>query len=164
MAEMIRPARHPATRPWIPVLAALLLAVAGCGDDDPAGPGGSAVEGSALAGSWAATSFSADGFDAVSNGTTVVITFTVTGSTAPAFRGATGTWAVQIDNDSVGVCDGATSCSPTGLFTVEGTTLLFDPGTEDEQVWTWSVVGNTLSLSTVFADTTVLEVQATRVS
>ena len=139
-------------------VALLLCALTGCGNDvNPASSG--ANEGSELAGSWQATSFLADGNDVIGMGMSVAFTFTVSGSST--LRGVAGTFAVTITNDIMDICDGASSCTPTGTFEVANGLIVFDPGTQDELVWEYSVTGQTLFMSAT-TEGTILQITATR--
>ena len=172
MIRTRRPARRNAVRPCIPVLTALLLAVTGCGDENPVGPdagndggdgGNGSSAGSELAGAWTVTRFAADGFDAIGAGMSAAISFDVAGSAAPMFRGAAGTYSVDLQNDQLGLCDGETDCTHSGTFDVQDGSLRFDPDTQDELVWTYWVDGTAMGMSTV-TDGITLQVEAQRAS
>jgi hypothetical protein len=158
--DRVRPAARPAALLRAGVLLAFLLgAASGCGNDDnPASPGDGS-DGSELAGTWQASSFVVDGTDGIQQGMSVAITFTVTGSST--LRGAVGTFSVTITNDVLDLCDGASSCTPSGMFEVDAGSVVFDPGTEGELAWQYSVDGSTLSLTTTI-EGSLVEVTATQ--
>jgi len=153
---------------WIPVLAAALLVVSGCGDDNPAAPdaggngnGNGSSQGSELGGIWTVSRFAADGFDAIGAGMVATITFDVTGSSAPRFRGAAGTFTVEFQNDQLGFCDGEADCTGSGSFDVQDGLLRFNPDTQDEMTWTYWVDGTAMGMSGV-TDGITLQVEAQR--
>ncbi|NNE42877.1 MAG: hypothetical protein HKN12_01595 [Gemmatimonadetes bacterium] len=138
---------------------ALILSVfsaIGCGDapapTGPSGSNGTASEGSELTGSWSVTRFAADSVDAITAGSSMVLTFTEGGSSpAGSFaRGVQGTFTLTVANDYLELCEEAgPDCAVTGTYRVTDGTLFFNPDTEDELAWTYSVAGGILTLNGV---------------
>lgn len=114
------------------ILSVLLLSA--CGDDsnDSMSPG----SGASLEGTWNATSFSIDGNDQVVSGFTFTVTFTAT------------TYSISIsgDNNNV-ICDMTTSCTDGGAISSTGSTVTFDPGTQDEVTFSYTATATTLTLT-----------------
>jgi hypothetical protein len=137
------------------LLLALLVGVLGCGGDDNPADSGAGSDGSELAGSWTATSFTADGNDGIDLGMLVTMTFAVSSSSS-ALRAVSGTWTVDIANDVMDLCDSGPDCISSGAFEVVDGSLVFDPGTQDELTWAYSVTGTTLSMSASIDGTAVV--------
>jgi len=117
------------------VAGCILLAIpavvsSGCGSDGGGGPG------NAIVASWEVTSFVAQGTDAIANG----MTFTMV-------LGAGGTYTFTVTNDQVGICDPNPDCTDTGQYAYTASTVTFDPGDPDEVVLSYSIQGNTMTIS-----------------
>jgi hypothetical protein len=110
------------------VLAALIPAVVTCGDsfEPPEG----------LVGTWNATAIVVDGVDYALEGMTLSFTFD-----------ADAEYSFTVTNDGFGFCDPDPNCSDFGDFTTTATQLTFDPGTIDEETFSYTVAGNTLTVS-----------------
>ena len=115
---------------WIGLLA--LLALAACSDDD----GGTGPAASALHGTWNSTSLVANGMDAANLGMAMSFTFN-----------SNDTYSFSVTQDELDLCGGATDCSDSGTYSATGTTLTFDPGSSDATTLSWSVSGDTLSVT-----------------
>lgn len=120
--------------------AALVLALValpllpGCGDDG--GPANGDT--SALVGTWSATSFTIAGLGDILDGTGVSITLVFTQDT----------YSLQVSGDDLGtLCGSETSCTESGSYTRSGNRLTFDPGTQDEIDFAFSLSGDTLTLN-----------------
>jgi hypothetical protein len=110
--------------------AALVSAAAGCEDDDddtdptPVSP---------LVGTWDATSLTTPTGNALDNGmslTTVI--------------GSTGTIALNVTGDQLGLCDPGPDCTVTGTWTNVGNTLTITSGT-DVITLTWTMAGEEMT-------------------
>lgn len=127
----------------------------GCGDDNPAGPGGNGNGGGGnggggggggfgsqqLDGRWAITEFSFNGTDVIAIGSVMELEFDETG------RATTGTFSISIANDYLDWCDGEEDCTPTGPYEESsGGIVVFYPQTDDEIVWNYAISGNTLTM------------------
>lgn len=115
---------------------ALLSACGGDGgnnDNNPVGGG----SGSGLAGTWTAQSFSVDGTDLTPQGVGIVLTFTES------------TYTLDVSGDTNGIfCTPPdTSCSNGGAISTTATTVTIDPGTAQELTLSYTVNGNTLTLT-----------------
>jgi hypothetical protein len=116
----------------IVALASLPL-LAACGDDEPTGGNGNA-----LLGSWTVTSFMIEGIGDVIAGSDLQLIFTFTAST----------YTIVVANDDSGFfCDTGTTCTLPGDYTTTGNTITFDPGTSDEEDFTYFVTGDTLRMT-----------------
>jgi hypothetical protein len=112
--------------------AALASTVSGCGSDGNGGSGPNA----ALYASWNATSFEALGTDFIADGMSLILTLD------PA-----GTYTLDITNDLIDACDPGPDCINGGAFSATATQVTIDPGTQDETVFNYSIVGTTLTLT-----------------
>jgi hypothetical protein len=115
-------------------LLAVLLA-AGCSSD-----GGTDVDINAdFIGNWITTSFVLEGVELMTPPSSfyVSVGFFSDGSYQLIAGG---------DDDGV-ICVGSTSCVESGDFSYTGTVIRLDPGTADEFSFTYSVTGNTLTIS-----------------
>ena len=119
------------------VLCAVLAATMACGDD-PTG------NGNALVGTWNVTSLTFPGEPGlgdpvVDDGLVFRITFN-----------ANGTYAMAVSNDDPSdpwICEGTTSCTEGGDYSVSGSSITFDEGTSDEATGTFSISGDTLTMT-----------------
>ena len=123
----------------------LSLAVAwsagGCGsDEDNTGPGGN----SAVVGTWNATSFIAQGNDLIAQGMSLSFTFA-----------ASGDYNFTVINDQGNLCNGVANCSDGGSYTASGTQITLDPGTVDEAILTYTIVGSTMTVTATIEGTPV---------
>ncbi len=117
------------------------LAVFGCGSDDNGGTnpgGGGGGGGAAVTGTWNATSFTALGTDFIAGGMGITFTFDGAGSY---------TFVVTGDTGNV-FCDMATTCTDGGSYTADASTITLDPGTTDEAVLAYTIVGSTMTVTT----------------
>ncbi len=115
------------------VALAIVAVTPGC-DDDNGELTGPAAE---LVGSWTATSFVVGGIDLVAGGLSV--TFNLADD---------GTYSSTVSGDAVGVfCDQAANCTESGNFEATSSSITFDPGTEDEITLSYSIDGDTLTVS-----------------
>lgn len=113
------------------VSATVAPAISGCGSDE-----GGTGPSSPLHASWNATSFVGQNTDLIANGMTVVMTL------APA-----GTYTFEFTNDLIGACTPGPDCTETGAYSYTSTLLTIDPGTPDETVFSYSIMGTTLTLT-----------------
>lgn len=102
----------------------------GCGSDGGNGPGAS------LAGAWDVTSFMALGTDVIADGMTFVMTLS-----------AGGTYTFDVTNDLIGICDPDPDCSDSGPYSQTASTITFDPGDPDEVTLSFTLQGNTATLT-----------------
>jgi hypothetical protein len=111
------------------------VALSACSDDDnPAGPGGNQ---DAYVGTWTATSFVVSGMDLVDLGMGLEATLT------------TSSYSLTVTDDVVGICEGSGSadCTETGTLSGSGSQVTFDPGTTDEAVFDYTIVGSNMTLT-----------------
>jgi hypothetical protein len=111
-------------------VAVLLPLAAACSDDDPTSPAADA-----LIGRWQITSFQVAGFELMEEGMSMEITFA-----------AAGTYTAISSDDGSGDC-GAASCTETGTYVATSTEITMDAGSEDEVVFRYSIVGNTMTFT-----------------
>jgi len=114
------------------LVAVLLPVLASCSsdDDDPVGTSDPVV------GTWNATSFMAFGQDVVAQGMGLSITLN-----------ANGTYSLSVTNDLIGACEPATSCTESGSYSSTSTQIVIDPGTADEETFSYSIQGSTMTLT-----------------
>jgi len=105
----------------------------GCGDDDEPTNG----EANPLIGSWNALSFAIAQFDLIDGGYTLLFTY-----------GSSGTYSIAVtgDNDRF-FCETNSSCTITGTYTSTSSTIVFDPGSSDELAASYSITGDSMSLT-----------------
>lgn len=111
------------------VIAALIPVAVACSDgfEPPAG----------LAGTWNATSLIVDGDDYVAEGMTLRFTFSDNGD-----------YSYTVTGDLLDFCDaGGPNCSDGGDYTATSSQLTFDPGSTDEETFSWTIAGDTLTVS-----------------
>lgn len=116
-------------------LVAFAAALSACSDDDnPAGPGGNQ---DAYVGTWTATSFVVSGMDLIDQGMGLQATFT------------TSSYSLTVTDDVVGICaeSGSTDCTETGVLSGSGSQVTFDPGTADEVVFDYTIVGSNMTIT-----------------
>jgi hypothetical protein len=107
----------------------LMYGVIGCGDSVEAPP--------ELVGTWNATALVVDGFDYVTEGMTLSFTFS-----------SSGDYSYTVTNDGLEFCDiGVPNCSDSGNFDTAGSQITFDPGTTDEETFSYSISGGTLTVN-----------------
>ena len=114
------------------VTATLAPALSGCGSDGGGGTGPN----TALHASWNATSFVGQNTDFIALGMTLVMTL------APA-----GTYTFDFTNDMINACNPGPDCTQTGTYSSTATTVTFDPGTADQTVFNYTIVGTTLTVT-----------------
>jgi hypothetical protein len=110
------------------LLSALIPLAIGCGDGVEPPPG--------LVGTWDATSLVVDGFDLMDEGMTLSFTFT-----------SGGEYSYVVTGDLLDFCDPGPNCSDGGDIEATGSQVTFDPGTIDEETFSYSIVGTTLTVS-----------------
>ena len=116
-------------------LVAFAAALSACSDDDnPAGPGGNQ---DAYVGTWTATSFVIAGMDLIDLGMGVQATLT------------TSTYSLTVTDDVVGICDqaGSSDCTESGTLSGSGSQVTFDPGTQDQAVFDYTIVGSNMTFT-----------------
>ena len=116
-------------------LVAFATALSACSDDDnPAGPGGNQ---DAYVGTWTATSFVVSGMDLIDLGMGLQATFT------------TSSYSLTVTDDVVGICaeSASTDCTETGDLSGNGSQVTFDPGTADEIVFAYTIVGSNMTIT-----------------
>lgn len=115
---------------------AVLLAVAltACSSDDSNGP--APAPGAALHASWNVTSFATAADDFIAQGMVLVITYK-----------SDGTYTLTVTNDLVGICNPGPNCVASGDYTATAATVTLDPGTVDEVVFDYAIVGTTLIMN-----------------
>jgi len=118
-------------------LVGLLVTLPACSGDDPSGPGGSGGNQDAYVGTWTAQSFTVQGTDFIAMGMGLQATFT------------TSTYSLTVTDDIVGICDfaGTTDCTSTGDLSGTSSQVTFDPGTQDEVVFNYTVLGSSMTFS-----------------
>lgn len=90
-------------------------------------------------GNWNATSFVIDGEELIVPGGQFYLSVGFFGD---------GSYQLIAGGDDMSiVCDGVTSCVDSGDFSFGGTVITLDPGTVDESTFTYSIDGDTLTLS-----------------
>jgi len=109
------------------ILAALIPVTFACSDgfEPPAG----------LVGTWSATSLVVGGVDYRAEGMTLSFTFTDGGE-----------YSYTVTGDQLDFCDAA-ACSDGGDFTTTASEITFDPGTVDAETFSWTIAGDTLTVS-----------------
>ena len=125
----------------VALAAALTLPLfVGCGDDEEPTNG----NGDTIVGIWAATSLTVVGQPQWGDGVQddgLVITISFNSS---------GGYSISVGNEDPAdpwICDDTASCTYTGSYTTSGNTLVFDEGTTDEESATYSLSGNTLTIT-----------------
>ncbi len=111
------------------LLAAALIQLPACSDDEPTAPGASLIA------TWNATSFVTMGQDFIAQGMTLRMVFS-----------AAGTYTLTVGNDLIGACAPNPDCVETGNYTATTTQLTIDPG-PDETVFTYTIQGTVLTLT-----------------
>jgi hypothetical protein len=113
------------------VLAALTPTFIACGDSFEPVP--------ELLGSWNATSLVVDGFDLMGDGMTLRFTFSDDGG-----------YTYTVAGDQLDFCDPGPNCSDGGDYTATTSQVTFDPGTDDEETYSYTIAGNTLVITATF--------------
>lgn len=129
------PPLHPRRSSIFFALVAFAVALSACSDDDnPAGPGGNQ---DAYVGTWTATSFVVSGMDLIDLGMGLQATLT------------TSSYSLTVTDDVVGICEGSgsTDCTETGTLSGSGSQVTFDPGTADEVVFDYTIVGSNMTFT-----------------
>jgi hypothetical protein len=102
-----------------------------------AGEEGLGPEADPLIGNWDATTFVVDGSDLIADGAAIFFSFFDDGG-----------YFFSVNNETSGLlCEGVASCTDEGDFDVVGGTIVFDPGTVDEVSLSFTISGNTLTVS-----------------
>jgi len=96
-----------------------------------------------LVGTWDATAIVVNGHDFVGDGMTLTYTLSSNGG-----------YSYSVTNDFFDYCDPGPNCSDSGDFTVSGNQITFDPGTDWEETYTYTLAGTTLTVSAVFGGAT----------
>ena len=109
----------------------LASTVTACGD----GKGGTGPN-AALYATWNATSFMALGSDFIADGMGLVLTLD-----------AAGTYTIDFTNDMIGACNPGPDCSVSGDFSANASRVTIDPGTADEVVFNYSIVGTSMTFT-----------------
>jgi hypothetical protein len=105
----------------------------GCGDDDEPTNGDT----NPLIGSWNALSFAIAEFDLIDGGYTLIFTY-----------GASGTYSITVTGDEDRFfCETSSSCTMTGTYSSTSSTIVFDAGSSDELVASYSITGDSMSLT-----------------
>lgn len=120
------------------LLTAFIPLTIGCGDGVEPPPG--------LVGTWDATSLVVDGFDLMDDGMTLSFTFT-----------SGGEYSYVVTGDLLDFCNpGQSACSDGGDIEATGSQITFDPGTIDEETFSYSIVGTTLTVSATIDGSTFM--------
>jgi len=96
-----------------------------------------------LVGTWQATAIVVNGHDFTGDGMTLTYTLS-----------ANGGYSYAVTNDFFDYCDPGPNCSDSGDFEVSGNQITFDPGTDWEETYTYTLSGTTLTISASFGGAT----------
>lgn len=121
------------------LLSIITLSLSACSSSSPSAPG------SGLVRSWEATSFLGMGMDFIADGMDLTVTFT-----------NSGTYSQDVTNDLIGTCgDSGPNCTTGGTYTATATQVTFDPGSDDETTFDYTIQGTTLTLTGNIEETPV---------
>ncbi len=90
----------------------------------------------AVVGTWNATSFLAEDSDLILQGMTMSLGLT-----------NDGTYSFNFTNDQGGLCDVGSACTESGDYATTDSQIVFDPDTDDEQTFNYSISGTTMTIT-----------------